>query len=69
MSSRYQCTRLKKGYQPIRIQVTCNSGAEEEYKNESITTECLPRLPTTVKTIKSQRCPDKQSEVLAKNAI
>ena len=66
MSSRYQCTRLKKGYQPIRIRVICNSGVEEEGDNESITTECQPCLPTIVKSIKSQRCPDKQSEVSAK---
>jgi hypothetical protein len=65
LSSCYQCTRLKKGYKPIRIRVISNSGVEVESDNESSTTQCLPCLPTTVTTVKKQKSPD-TSEVAAK---
>jgi len=40
LSSRYQCTRLKKGYKPIRIRIVCSTGEEMESDNDSNGIQC-----------------------------
>jgi len=40
LSSRYQCTRLKKGYKPIRIRIVCSTGDEIESDNDSNGIQC-----------------------------
>ncbi len=40
LSSRYQCTHLKKGYKPIRIRIVCSTGDEIESDNDSNGVQC-----------------------------
>ncbi len=62
LSSRYQCTRLKKGYKPIRIRIVCSTGDEIESDNDSNGIQCQtaneplcrPSMPNN--SVKIRKC-------------
>jgi len=67
LSARYQCSRIKKGYNPIRIHIICNPdgnicGPEKNIQKETPEPRCL----TSVADVKPSKKPKIQREVVSK---
>jgi len=67
LSARYQCSRIKKGYNPIRIRIICNPdgnicGTEKNIQKETPEPRCL----TSVADVKPSKKPKIQREVVSK---
>ena len=57
LSIRYQCTRVKRGYKPIRIRIICNAGEALDAKHQPNKPQCLTLIAneSSNSRIESQR--------------